>query len=311
VTVICGSCGTEVEGDALFCPACGQPISAAAPDLPPAPDWPEQPPRPAAPRGDATTEPAEEPGSPGPAAPDARPPAGDEVAAATEPAEPTTAAALPGEAVDLVEPGTGSGMQPGAGPGTEPHGASRDAISTAPQAVPPWRRGAVLRGGPGDAAPAPPGGTEASPGAEPLPGSPPPRPHALAGAPATLSGWLIGGGAAVGVLSLFLPWIGGGGSYVNRWGLAYGINLLVLVALVAVAAIVFAADTIPAFPHRNLAILGAAFIGVGIGLDRGTQSFAQVGAVIFLLAMLAAAAGALLVELEMDRPLRPGGGPQA
>jgi hypothetical protein len=267
VTVICGSCGTEVEGDALFCPACGQPISAAAPDLPPAPDWPEQPPRPAAPRGDATTEPAEEPGSPGPAAPDARPPAGDEVAAATEPAEPTTAAALPGEAVDLVEPGTGSGMQPGAGPGTEPHGASRDAISTAPQA--------------------------------------------LAGAPATLSGWLIGGGAAVGVLSLFLPWIGGGGSYVNRWGLAYGINLLVLVALVAVAAIVFAADTIPAFPHRNLAILGAAFIGVGIGLDRGTQSFAQVGAVIFLLAMLAAAAGALLVELEMDRPLRPGGGPQA
>jgi hypothetical protein len=113
------------------------------------------------------------------------------------------------------------------------------------------------------------------------------------------------------MLALFLPWITGGGSYVDRWGLAYGINVLVLIALVAVAAVIFAADVIPAFPRRNLAILAVTLVGVGIGLDRGTQPFAQFGAVIFLLAMLVATAGALLVELEMDRPMGPTGGPQA
>ena len=41
---VCGHCGTEVEDEALFCPACGQPLAAeAAPELPPAPDWPEAP----------------------------------------------------------------------------------------------------------------------------------------------------------------------------------------------------------------------------------------------------------------------------
>lgn len=133
----------------------------------------------------------------------------------------------------------------------------------------------------------------------------------MPGAPATLSGWLIGGGAVVGIVALFLPWIGGAGNYVGHWGMTYGINILVLVALIAMAAVVFVADTIPTFPRRNLAILAVALIGVGIGLDRATQVYAGIGAVIFLLAMIAAAAGALMVELDMDRPVGSAGGPQA
>jgi zinc-ribbon domain len=336
VSTFCGNCGTEVEDDALFCPACGQAMTvaaAAAPELPPAPDWPDP---------SRSSEPAPE-GADSAAAEHAAGGEHDErLAEAADDATPAVdTAPRPRDAPEVPGPSAPAalGRQPQASAGTDdPIGpgeqgevaspdragrmlgdASPDSVSTAAPAVPPWRRGAALRSpsaGAGDAETARP--DDDRPGHAPTvpPAATVRRPQPVPAAPTTLSGWLVGGGAVVGIVSLFLPWLQGGGTYLDRWGMAYGINILVLVALLAIATIEFAADAVPSFPRRNLAVLAAALIGIGIGLDRATQSFAGLGAPIFLVAMIAAAVGALLVELDRDRPIGgtpggPTGGPQA
>jgi hypothetical protein len=109
--------------------------------------------------------------------------------------------------------------------------------------------------------------------------------------PTTLSGWLIGGGSLLGALAL-IPRLGN------------VVSLLLFLALVGVAATVFLADRLPDVPRQRLAILAVSMVGLGIGLARA--GFSVQGAdTVFLVAMLGAAGGALLIELDRDRPIPP------
>jgi zinc ribbon protein len=111
--------------------------------------------------------------------------------------------------------------------------------------------------------------------------------------PTTASGWLIGIGSVVGAIAL-LPNLGS------------LLNVLLFLALLVVAAWVFLAERMPNIPHRRLITLVVTAIGLGIALDR--SAFAVRGLeTLLLLAMLAAFGGALLIELDRDRPMPPPG----
>jgi hypothetical protein len=261
----CANCGTEVDDDALFCPTCGEPIERGSePDLPPAPDWPSAPPVNAS--GSA---------------------AGGQVA---EPAY----APLDQEAVkerDATRATSTVDREAVAPPPGEPESAGPSPAAPAEADIPPWRRGAAYRAA-----------TTPSPAAS---GPIPPRPGALRPEgiirpPTTLSGWLIGGGAFVAIVGMLLPWVVAG-TYTGSWGLASGINLLFTLVVLAVLAVVFLPHLVPDPPERNLVLLAIALIGVGIGLDRLGLPLTGSGAMIFLIGMLACAAGAFLAQLGLDR----------
>jgi hypothetical protein len=112
--------------------------------------------------------------------------------------------------------------------------------------------------------------------------------------PTTLSGWLIGGGSLLGAIFL-IPRLGSAG---------YIVSLLLFLALLGIAATVFVADRVPEIPRLRLAVLVTTLIGLGVGLARAAFSIAGVDT-LFLVAMLAAAGGALLIELDRDRPMPP------
>jgi len=144
------------------------------------------------------------------------------------------------------------------------------------------------------------------PDATPPPGMPPPAQPPTGSAPTggrdelpitlptMLSGWLIGGGSGFAALAL-LP------------SLANVLNVLIFVALLWVTATVFLADRMPRFDHQRLAILVTVILSLGVGLDRAAFTVRGVDT-IFLVMALIAAAGALLVELDIDRPLPPSSG---
>jgi hypothetical protein len=132
----------------------------------------------------------------------------------------------------------------------------------------------------------------------PPPAAPPPPP-ASAGSmpelpftwPTMLSGWLIGGGSLLGAIFLIAS-------------LGNVVSLLLFLALLAIAASVFLADRVPDVPRLRLIILVTTMVGLGVGLARA--GFTMQGAdTLFLVAMLAAAGGALLIELDRDRPMPP------
>jgi hypothetical protein len=142
-------------------------------------------------------------------------------------------------------------------------------------------------------APEPPVAADASPPPPPAPG------RSFADAmpstwPTTLSRWLIGGGALVGALVL-IPRLAGGG---------YLVSLLLFLALLGIAATVFLADHIPHVPQLRLITLCTAVVGLGVALARAAFSIQGIDTLL-LIAMLAAAGGALLLELDMDRPFPP------
>jgi hypothetical protein len=270
---VCSHCGTEVEDEALFCPACGQPFAEEqAAELPNAPDWPE------APLGSAAPAPMSE--STPSRAERSKPQADSEGPASAEPAmaePPESLPPLPAPGVPYIAP-----------PPPAPGAASAE--------VPPWRRGVAAR------APASRSEEAAEPGAPPAATTQPASPRAPSGVatPATLAGWLLGMGSVVGALALFLPWVQGVG-YTELWGLATTPNLLLLILLVAVAVSVFLPGVIPAFAQRSLAIMAVTLIGVGIGLDAVARPASATGALIFLLGLIAAAVGTLLPDLGLDR----------
>ena len=115
--------------------------------------------------------------------------------------------------------------------------------------------------------------------------------------PVTLSGWLIGIGSLVGGLSLLLDFR----TFVNP------VALISFVLLLAVAATVFLSTYIPDFSNRRLWVLVVVVAAFGVGLWR-IGFGAGFAAAVFFLATLAAAAGAVMLELGRDRPL---GGPVA
>lgn len=265
----CANCGTEVDDDALFCPTCGEPIDRGSePNLPPAPDWPSATPLASGPP------PVSSQAHPGPQDVDQTP--ADDLAAtrATSGADGEAAAAP----VPEPEP---------------PPAAPSPPAPVSESDVPPWRRGASYRA----TAPAPPAESGPIP---PRPGAL--RPEGIVRPPTTLSGWLIGGGALVAVVGMLLPWELSG-AYTDGWGLASGINLVFTVVLVAVLVLVFLPHLVPDLPQRNLVLLTIALIGVGMGLDRLGLPVTGSGAMIFLIGMLASAAGAFLAQLGLDRPV--------
>jgi len=171
------------------------------------------------------------------------------------------------------------------------HGAETVHVAAAPEeASPAPQPEAVPAPEPGPAALGPPLRMEP---AQPVP----PAPPAEAGIdlpftwPTTLSGWLIGVGSGVGAIAL-IPRLGD------------LVSVLLFLALLGVAASIFLAERTPRIPRLRLITLVVTTIGLGIALDR--SAFAVRGLeTILLLAMLAAAGGALLIELDRDRPMPP------
>ncbi|MEO8510729.1 MAG: zinc ribbon domain-containing protein [Chloroflexota bacterium] len=111
--------------------------------------------------------------------------------------------------------------------------------------------------------------------------------------PVTLSGWLVGGGAFIGGLALF----------VDFRLFSNPITIVLLVLLLAVAATVFLARSIPTIAYLQLMVMATVFIGLGVALDRiGFGSVVGIGSAILLLAMIAAATGVVIAETGRDRP---------
>lgn len=111
--------------------------------------------------------------------------------------------------------------------------------------------------------------------------------------PVTLSGWLVGGGAFIGALALF----------VDFRLFSNPITIVLLVLLLAVAATVFLASSVPAIAYLQLMVMATIFIGLGVALDRiGFGSVVGIGSAVLLLAMIAAATGVVIAETGRDRP---------
>jgi zinc-ribbon domain len=331
MTSICAHCGTEVEGEALFCPTCGQPLaSGGEPELPPAPDWPELPSRPRA-QTPADAEETDRGGSEADAEPEGRAGTPPGPPPAAQPPEPPELAGPPGPAASppptMAMPTEAPVDDPASPPAT--HGWERPMSE---QPVPPWRRGAAFRSGeegssdaaaqsetPGalppsggpdmgsgaGSAPGIPGGV--APGPSGRPESPVPDVVGVIRLPTLLSDWCAGIGALLALVAMFLPWRVAG-SYTSGWGLASGMNVLYTIVVLAVLAVVFLTDLLPRIPERALVLLSVGLVGVGIGLDRLGQPLTGAGGVLFLIGALGIAVGGVIAQLGHDRPV---GGPQA
>ena len=155
---------------------------------------------------------------------------------------------------------------------------------------PPATDQPTLTGAPSEEASAPPPAAPPVPAAEPV--APVNRsPEIPVTWPSTVAGWLIGAGSLLGAIFLIAT-------------LGNVVSLLLFVALLGVAATVFVADRLPVIPHLRLLVLVTTMIGLGVGLARAGFTVNGVDT-LFLLAMLAAGGGALLIELDRDRPWPP------
>ena len=117
--------------------------------------------------------------------------------------------------------------------------------------------------------------------------------------PVTLSAWLIGIGAALGAVGALIGLFDGFGS---------AIDLLALIALLAIAATVFFSAALPAIPHLRFVTLAVVLIAFGVALDRLGFGRAGAGDLLLFLGSAAAVIGAVLLELGHDQPLS---GPQS
>jgi hypothetical protein len=112
--------------------------------------------------------------------------------------------------------------------------------------------------------------------------------------PVTLSAWLIGIGAALGAVGALIGLFDGVGS---------AIDLLALVALLAVAATVFFSTALPAIPNLRFITLAIVLVVFGAALDRLGIGRAGAGDLLLFLGSAAAVIGAGLLELGHDQPM--------
>jgi hypothetical protein len=115
--------------------------------------------------------------------------------------------------------------------------------------------------------------------------------------PVMLSGWLIGGGAAVAALGAA---VGLFSIAVNAWDVVF------LLLYLGIVFTVFLSASAPAIPQLRLITLVVVLIGFGIALDRIGFGVGTAGSVLLLFGAGAAAIGAVILELGRDQPL--GGG---
>lgn len=114
--------------------------------------------------------------------------------------------------------------------------------------------------------------------------------------PLTLSGWLIGIGALIAAVGVIIGLFD---------GVLNPIELILLLGLLAIAATVFFANSLPRIPNLQLATLVVSLIGFGIALDRLGFGGAGAGELLLFLGAAAAAMGAIILELGRDQPLGP------
>jgi hypothetical protein len=115
-------------------------------------------------------------------------------------------------------------------------------------------------------------------------------------APLTLSGWLIGIGVLIAALGIVIGLFD---------GVLNPIELILLLGLLAIAATVFFASTLPTIPNLQLWTLVVSLIGFGIAIDRLGFRGAGAGELLLFLGTAAAAMGAIILELGRDQPLGP------
>lgn len=112
-------------------------------------------------------------------------------------------------------------------------------------------------------------------------------------APLMLSGWLIGGGAALGALGALIGLFDG---FVSP------VELILLVVLLGVAASVFLATSLPDIAGLRLITLIVVLVAFGVAMDR--LSFGGgLATLLLFLGSAAAAIGAVIIELGRDQPL--------
>lgn len=264
MTRFCANCGTEVDDNAVFCPTCGQPIDQETEsEMPPAPAWPE--PEPVARASRLADEP------PGPEEAEPEPPPRDDL----------------GWSPALRAP------EPDREPLPEPEPSPADVT----RVVETQSDGDADAGV--DAAPAPAAAPPRASG--PSPSRLPARPAVdlPLTMPVTVSGWLIGGGAALAAIGALIALFDGIGS---------AIDVLMLIGLLGVAASVFLSDRLPHVPQLRLITLAIVLVAFGVALDRLGFGRAGAGELLLFLGTAAAAIGAIVLETGRDQPL---GGPSA
>jgi hypothetical protein len=112
--------------------------------------------------------------------------------------------------------------------------------------------------------------------------------------PVTLSAWLIGVGSAVAAVGVIISLFGRPIDV---------IDLLLVLALAAIAISVFFAAALPAIANLRLVTLVIVLIAFGMALDRIGLGRSGVGELLLFLGTAAAAIGAVLLELGRDQPL--------
>jgi hypothetical protein len=112
--------------------------------------------------------------------------------------------------------------------------------------------------------------------------------------PVTLSGWLIGIGAALAAVGALIALFD---------GVRTVVDLLVLVAMAAVAISVFFASALPAFGHLRLATLAIVLVAFGAATDRILAGVGNAGELLLFMGAAAAVIGAVLLETGRDQPL--------
>ena len=179
--------------------------------------------------------------------------------------------------------------RPAAGEGPAPDVPTPDEPPAPAFAPPP---AAVARAAPPPAAP---------PAAAPRPAPPPSAPEAApkgtpiqVTTPLTLSGWLIGVGAALAAIGALISLFD---------GVRTVVDLLVLVAMAGVAASVFLASSLPAFGHVRVATVAIVFVALGAATDRLLAGVGGAGELLLFLGAAAAVIGAVLLEIGRDQPM--------
>jgi hypothetical protein len=287
----CASCGTEVDDTAIFCPTCGQPIDQEVESaIPPAPAWPDPsesaPPR-ADPAGEPTRplepawgEPVNDPRSQAawdePAAPPPPPPAAraepPQIRPVSERRYSTEPAATAAPADEPEPPGAGTWPDPDA------PAAAETAAPIEPGSSPTPSQAVALP---------PPPPADGGPRSSPLDSVP-------VTSPVTLSGWLIGIGAALAAVGALIALFD---------GVRTVVDLLVLVAMAGVAISVFFVSALPAFGHLRLATLAIVLVALGAATDRILAGVGSAGELLLFMGAAAAVIGAVLLETGRDQPL--------